>query len=80
MKIIYENCGVKNYMKEDHRSYMKILYESCGVKNYMKEDHCSCRRNFCSREKKAWQIDNLCNGHFQTQFDSKIGYHIGCDV
>ena len=21
MKIIYENCGVKNYMKEDHRSY-----------------------------------------------------------
>ena len=53
MKIIYENCGVKNYMKEDHRSYMKILYESCGVKNYMKEDHCSCRRNFCSREKKA---------------------------
>ena len=21
MKIIYENCGVKNYVKEDHRSY-----------------------------------------------------------
>ena len=21
MKIMYENCGVKNYMKEDHRSY-----------------------------------------------------------
>ena len=21
MEIIYENCGVKNYMKEDHRSY-----------------------------------------------------------
>ena len=20
-KILYENCGVKNYMKEDHRSY-----------------------------------------------------------
>ena len=23
MKIIYENCGVKNYMKEDHRSYWR---------------------------------------------------------
>ena len=21
MKIIYENCGVKNYVKKDHRSY-----------------------------------------------------------
>ena len=21
MKIIYVNCGVKNYLKEDHRSY-----------------------------------------------------------
>ena len=23
MKIIYENCGVNNYMKEDHRSYRR---------------------------------------------------------
>ena len=23
MKIIYENCGVKNYMKEDLRSYKR---------------------------------------------------------
>ena len=23
MEIIYENCGVKNYMKEDHRSYKR---------------------------------------------------------
>ena len=23
MKIIYENCGVKNFMKEDHRSYRR---------------------------------------------------------
>ena len=23
MKIIYENCGVKNYVKEDHRSYRR---------------------------------------------------------
>ena len=22
MKIIYENCGVKNYIKEDHRNYI----------------------------------------------------------
>ena len=34
--------------------YMKIIYENCGVKNYMKEDHRSCRRNFCSWEKKAF--------------------------
>ena len=60
--------------------YMKIIYENCGVKNYMKKDHRSYRCNFCSCEKKAWWIDNLCNGHFQTQFDSKIGYHKGCDV
>ena len=35
--------------------YMKIIYENCGVKSYMKEDHRSCRRNFCSCEKKAWK-------------------------
>ena len=23
MKIIYENCGVKNFMKEDQRSYRR---------------------------------------------------------
>ena len=23
MKIIYENCGVKNYMEQDHRSYRR---------------------------------------------------------
>ena len=34
--------------------YMKIIYENCRVKNYMKEDHRSCRRNFCSWEKKAF--------------------------
>ena len=60
-----------SYMYE----YMKIIYENCGVKNYMKEDHCSYRH-----KKKAWRIDNLCNDYFQTHFDSKIDYHIGCDV
>ena len=34
--------------------YMKIIYGNCGVKNYMEEDHRSCRRNFCSWEKKAF--------------------------
>ena len=28
MKIIYVNCGVKNYLKEDHRSYMQLRKES----------------------------------------------------
>ena len=25
MKVIYVNCGVKNYLKEDHRSYIRNL-------------------------------------------------------
>ena len=29
MKIIYENCGVKKYLKEDHRSYRRNF---CGCK------------------------------------------------
>ena len=28
MKIIYVNCGVKNYVKDDHRSYRSYFY-SC---------------------------------------------------
>ena len=32
MKIIYENYGVKNYMKEDHRSYRR--------------NFCSCEKKF----------------------------------
>jgi len=31
MKIIYVNCGVKNYLKEDHRSYIHNLC-SCEKK------------------------------------------------
>ena len=31
MKMIYENCEVKNYMKEDHRSY-KRNFCSCEKK------------------------------------------------
>ena len=30
MKIIYEKCGVKNYMKEDHRRYKRNF---CTYKN-----------------------------------------------
>ena len=26
MKIIYMNCEVKNYLKEDNRSYIRNLY------------------------------------------------------
>ena len=29
MKIVYENCGVKDYIKEDHRSYRRNFC-SCG--------------------------------------------------
>ena len=31
MKIIYVNCGVKNHLKEDHRSYTRNLC-SCEKK------------------------------------------------
>ena len=56
-----KTAGLKNYMKEDHRSYRRNFAvakrkpenENCGVKNYMKEDHRSYRRNFCICEKKA---------------------------
>ena len=34
MKIIYVNCGVKNLMKDDHRSYIRNL--------------CSCENDFFS--------------------------------
>ena len=35
MKIICENCGVKNYMKQDHRSY-KRNFCSCEKKAWKK--------------------------------------------
>ena len=35
MKIIYVNCGVKNYLKEDHRSYIRNLF-SCEKKAWKK--------------------------------------------
>ena len=31
MKVIYVNCGVKNYLKEDHRSYI------CNLCSYEKK-------------------------------------------
>ena len=31
MKIVNVNCGVKNYMKEDHRSYIRNFC-GCGKK------------------------------------------------
>ena len=36
MKIIYVNCGVKNYMKEDHRNYIRNFC-SCKKKAYLKK-------------------------------------------
>ena len=43
-----------NCLRVKLSKYMKIIYGNCGVKNYMEEDHRSCRRNFCSWEKKAF--------------------------
>ena len=39
MKVIYVNCGVKNYLKEDHRSYIRSLcsYEKKEWKKKKKE-------------------------------------------
>ena len=35
MKIVYVNRGVKNYMKEDHRSYIRNFY-GCEKKTWKK--------------------------------------------
>ena len=32
MKITYVNCGVKNYLTEDHRSYIRSYICSCEKK------------------------------------------------
>ena len=37
MEIIYENCGVKNHMKEDHRSYRRNFC-SCEKKDWKKKN------------------------------------------
>ena len=39
MKIIYENCGVKNFMKEDQRSY-RHNFCSCTKKTWKKIQAC----------------------------------------
>ena len=36
MKIIYGNCRVKNYMKEDHRSYRRDICIFCEKKSLKK--------------------------------------------
>ena len=47
--MIYENCGVKNYMKEDHRSY--------------KRNFCSCEKKALKKKKGLYGIRtlDLCN-------------------
>ena len=49
MKMIYENCEVKNYMKEDHRSY--------------KRNFCSCEKKALKKKKGLYGIRtlDLCN-------------------
>ena len=41
MNIIYENCGVKNYMKEYHHSY-KRNFRSCEKKAWKKSAGKAC--------------------------------------
>ena len=40
MKIIYVNCGVKNYMNEDHRSWIRNFC-SCEKKAWKKNQACT---------------------------------------
>ena len=50
------NWFVINPRKDDDEvTNLRKSDVNCGVKNYVKEDHRSCRRNFCSYEKKAWK-------------------------
>ena len=55
MKIMYENCGVKNYMKEDHRSYRcnfcsceKKAWKTSGVYGIRTFDLFNLFRHSCS--------------------------------
>ena len=41
MKIIHENYGVKNYMKEDYRSYRRNFW-SCENKAWKKKKNRAC--------------------------------------
>ena len=41
MKIIYVNCGVKNYMNEDHRSY---------ISNFCRGTQRQFSKNICSED------------------------------
>ena len=45
MKITNENCGVKNYMKEDHRSYRR--------------NFCSCEKKTCKKNLGLYGIRTL---------------------
>ena len=37
MKIIYVNCGLKNYLKEDHHNCIRNLY-SCEKKDRLQNN------------------------------------------
>ena len=47
MKIIYVNCGVKNHLKEDHRSYTRNL--------------CSCEKKAIAEVKGSNRLRNAYN-------------------
>ena len=49
MKIIYVNCGVKNYMKVDHHSYRR--------------NFCSCENNNNNNNNNDNNIDNNNHNH-----------------
>ena len=57
MKIIYANCGVKNYMKEDHRSYNRRNFCSRAKKK-------NCLRYLFTQQKLADKvvIDDVTSG------------------
>ena len=53
MKIIYENCGVKNYIKEvDYYGYRRNFY-SCEKENLKK---IPSQHYFVSNSKDAWKV------------------------
>ena len=74
MKIIYVNCGVKNYLKEDHRSYntqlmqlrkesLKQLQACTGIRTL---DLCDTGIT----EVKVWNCDDLpVNNNFHSWFN-----------
>ena len=70
MKIIYVNCGVKNYLKEDHRSSIRNLY-SCEKKAWKKNSGLYGIRtlDLCDTGAALYQLSQQANWEQVVEFE-----------